>query len=53
MLQPVVQLGTAIHGKGFSGGALNGIQKLLRAHKSTPRPTETDQAEELLVPFGF
>jgi hypothetical protein len=30
--QPVIQLGTAIHGKSFSGGALNGVQKLLRAH---------------------
>ncbi len=29
VLQPVVQLGTAIHGKGLSGGALNRVQKLL------------------------
>jgi hypothetical protein len=27
--QPVIQLGTAIHGKSFSGGALNRAQKLL------------------------
>ena len=27
--QPVVQFGTAIHGKSFSGGALNRVQKLL------------------------
>jgi hypothetical protein len=29
MLQPVIQLGTAIHGKGLSGGASNRFQKLL------------------------
>ena len=29
VLQPVVQFGTAIHGKSFSGGALNRVQKLL------------------------
>ncbi len=29
VLQPVIQFGTAIHGKVFSGGALNGVQKLL------------------------
>jgi hypothetical protein len=35
MLQPDIQGGqfrTAIHGKSLSGGALNGVQKLLRAH---------------------
>jgi hypothetical protein len=30
VLQPVFQLGTAIYGKSFSGGALNGVQKPLR-----------------------
>jgi hypothetical protein len=30
VLQPVVQSGTAIYGKNFSGGALNGVQKPLR-----------------------
>jgi hypothetical protein len=29
MQQPVIQLGTAIHSKGFSGGALNRSQKLM------------------------
>jgi hypothetical protein len=29
MLQPVIQFGTAIHGKSLSGGALNRIQELL------------------------
>jgi hypothetical protein len=29
--QPVVQLGTAIHGDSFSGGALNRAQKLSHA----------------------
>jgi hypothetical protein len=31
MLQPVIHFGAAIHGKGFSGGALNRIQKPLHA----------------------
>jgi hypothetical protein len=30
VLQPVVQSGTAIYSKSFSGGALNGVQKPLR-----------------------
>jgi hypothetical protein len=30
VLQPVIQSGTAIYGKRFSGGALNGVQKSLR-----------------------
>jgi hypothetical protein len=29
MLQPVVQFGTAIHGNGLSGSALNCFQKLV------------------------
>jgi hypothetical protein len=29
VLQPVIQSGTAIYGKSFSGGALNGVQKPL------------------------
>jgi hypothetical protein len=35
VLQPVIQLGTAIHGKGFSGGALNRVQKPVRLHKNS------------------
>jgi hypothetical protein len=31
VLQPVIHCGAAIHGKGFSGGALNRIQKPLHA----------------------
>jgi hypothetical protein len=38
--QPVIQLGTAIHGKCLSGGALNDIQKPLRAHKKPLRPSK-------------
>jgi hypothetical protein len=30
VLQPVIQPGTAIYGKNFSGGALNSMQKPLR-----------------------
>jgi hypothetical protein len=29
MQQPVIQFGTAIHGKSFSGGASNRFQKLM------------------------
>jgi hypothetical protein len=29
VLQPVIQFGTAIHGKSFSGGTLNCVQKFL------------------------
>ena len=36
MLQPVIQFGTAIHGKSFSGGALNRFQKLLHVTHSSP-----------------
>ena len=38
VLQPVIQFGTAIHGKSFSGGALNRIQKLLHVANSFLRP---------------
>jgi hypothetical protein len=31
VVQPVIQLGTAIHGKSFSGSASNGFQKLMHA----------------------
>ena len=49
VLQPVVQLGTAIHGKSFSGGALNGVQKLLHVANllSVQRSKRVD------VPYGF
>jgi hypothetical protein len=40
VLQPVIQLGTANHGKSLSGGALNTIQKPLRAHKITSPSSE-------------
>jgi hypothetical protein len=46
VLQPVIQIrqfGTAIHGEGFSGGALNRVQKPLRVQKFTPRPAEKVQ----------
>jgi hypothetical protein len=32
-MQPVIQSGTAIYGNGFSGGALNRVQKPVRVHK--------------------
>ena len=31
VVQPVIQLGTAIHGESFSGSASNGFQKLMHA----------------------
>ena len=40
VLQPVIQFGTAIHGKSFSGGALNRVQKLLHVRESPLRPTQ-------------
>jgi hypothetical protein len=36
VLQPVIQLRTAIHGKSFSGGALNRAQKLMHLRDSSP-----------------
>jgi len=33
VVQPVIQAGTAIYSKGFSGGALNCVQKPVRMHK--------------------
>jgi hypothetical protein len=38
VLQPVIQVGTAVHGKDLSGGALNRAQKPLRVQKSPLRP---------------
>ena len=40
--QPVIQFGTAIHGKDLSGGALNYVQKPLRAHECSSRPRPAD-----------
>jgi hypothetical protein len=36
VLQPVTQLGTAVHGESFSKRALNGVQKLMHAESSSP-----------------
>jgi hypothetical protein len=36
VVQPVIEMGTAIDGKGFSLSALNGVQKLRRAQESSP-----------------
>ena len=36
VLQPVVQFGTAIHGNGFSGSALNCFQKLVQVFNPSP-----------------
>jgi hypothetical protein len=52
VLQPVIQSGTAIYGKSFSGGALNGTQKLLRTHKCPLRPAKKC-FEKLRLSFGF
>ena len=49
VLQPVIQLGTAIHGKSFSGGALNRFQKLLHVAHLTLRPA----LKCVVVPYGF
>jgi hypothetical protein len=48
VLQPVIQLGTAIHGESFSGGALNGAQKLLLVQKVSPS-IEKVRVEKMLL----
>jgi hypothetical protein len=52
VLQPVIQLGTAINGQGFSGGAMNGVQKPWFAQ----RILSVQQKclwKKWLYPFGF
>jgi len=49
VLQPVIQFGTAIHGKSFSGGALNRTQKLMHVLVSSPS-SEKDVGR---IPFRF
>jgi hypothetical protein len=51
VLQPVIQPGTAIDGKNLSGGALNRMQKPLRA-QSTLSVVE-EKCGISLCPFGF
>jgi hypothetical protein len=41
VLEPVIQFRTAIYGKEFTGGALNRLQKPLRAQSSPPRPVSS------------
>jgi hypothetical protein len=53
VLQPVIQLGTAIHGKCFSGSALYGIQKPRHAHHPLLRPRKTLRSDDCFFPFGF
>jgi hypothetical protein len=52
MQQPVIQLGTAIHGKVFSGGALNRFQKPLLVQKSPLRPGP-NHLQELVRARGY
>jgi len=40
VVQPVIQAGTAIYGKGFSGGALNRVKKPVQMHKNSSPSTE-------------
>jgi hypothetical protein len=49
MQQPVVQFGTAIYGEGFSGGALDSIQKPVHVCESPLRP----ELENSDIPLGF
>ena len=52
VLQPVIQFGTAIHGNGFSGSALNYSQKLM--HVLKPLSVQQNCVEIVnVVPFGF
>jgi hypothetical protein len=41
VLQPVIQFGTAIHGNGLSGSALNCFQKLVHVFKAPLRPQKS------------
>jgi hypothetical protein len=41
VLEPVIQFRTAIYGQEFTGGALNRLQKPLRAQSSPPRPVSS------------
>ena len=52
VLQPVVQFGTAIHGNGLSGSALNYFQKPVHVLKSLSVHTQCVK-KNIVVPFGF
>ncbi len=47
--QPVVEFGTAIHGKDFTGGALNRFQKPLHGQEFPPRPVSKNSIVDLSV----
>jgi hypothetical protein len=51
VLQPVVQPGTVIDGKNFSGSALNGVHKPRRAQSALSVVQE--KCGKLLCPFKF
>jgi hypothetical protein len=57
VLQPDVQwlgqLAKATDGKSTSGGALNGVQKLLRAQKTHLSSSQKSASRRIYDPFGF
>jgi hypothetical protein len=53
VLQPVIQLGTAIHGQGFSGGAMNGVQKPWFAQKILSVQRRSTWVKDCFYTIGF
>jgi hypothetical protein len=48
VLQPVIQFGTAVHGKGLSGGTLNRVQEPLRAQINPLRPAKNYEIDVMV-----
>ena len=53
VLQPVIELGTAIHGKRLSGGALNRVQKPVHVHKKSSPSSGKSASGCVVYPYGF
>jgi hypothetical protein len=53
VMQPVIKSRTAIYGKGFSGGALNRVQKPVQMHKKSSPSSGKSVKQECRYPFGF
>ncbi len=52
-MQPVIQSATAIYGNGFSGGALNRVQKPVRVHKKSSPSCGKLLKKSCVYQFGF
>jgi len=53
VVQPVIESRTAIHGKSFSGGALNGVKKPVQMHKKSPPSCAKVRKKLCDYPYGF